>query len=69
MDRVTMNALFKRAKLSKRDFSVMLDINYQSVNAWGSNQGIPYWVESWLENYTKAKRFEEISRMVKEMEV
>lgn len=30
------------------------------AKARGSSQNIPHWVESWLENYIKAKYYDEI---------
>lgn len=39
-----------------------------SLNNWGSTQGIPYWVKSWLENYIKAKSYNEMKERVFEIE-
>lgn len=67
--REKLNRLFKHAGLSKKEFATMLNMNYQSVNAWESTQAAPYWVWSWLENYAKARMFDkmmELGRMLEE---
>jgi len=38
------------------------------LNNWGSTQNIPYWVKSWLENYIKAKSYNEMKEKVFEIE-
>jgi len=57
--------LLKKAGLNKKKFAELLDMQYNTVNAWGSNNSIPGWVESWLENYIKAKDLESIIETVK----
>ena len=67
--REKLNRLFKHAGLSKKEFASMLNMNYQSVNAWESTQAAPYWAWSWLENYAKARMFDkmmELGRMLEE---
>ena len=56
--REKLNTLFKHAGLSKKELATLLNINYQSVNAWESTQPAPYWAWSWLENYAKARMFD-----------
>ena len=57
--------LLKKAGLNKKQFSELLEIQYNTVNAWGSNNAIPVWVKSWLENYIKAKEFDNIVSAVR----
>lgn len=57
--------LLKKAGLNKKQFAELLGMQYNTVNAWGSNNSIPVWVESWLENYIKAKDLESIIETVK----
>lgn len=67
--REKLNRLFKHAGLSKKEFASMLNMNYQSVNAWESTQTAPYWAWSWLENYAKARMFDKmmaLGRMLEE---
>lgn len=66
--REKLNRLFKHAGLSKKEFATMLNINYQSVNAWESTQAAPYWAWSWLENYAKARMFDKIMELGKVLE-
>jgi len=57
--------LLKKAGLNKKQFAELLSMQYNTVNAWGSNNNIPVWVESWLENYIKAKDLETIINTIK----
>lgn len=66
--REKLNQLFKQAGLSKKEFAILLNINYQSVNAWESTQPAPYWAWSWLENYAKARFFDKMMELGKMME-
>ena len=61
--RERLNTLFKHAGLSKKEFAALLNINYQSVNAWESTQPAPYWAWSWLENYAKARMFDRMMEL------
>ncbi len=61
--------LLKDAELSKLSFSELLGTSYQCVNNWGTNgRHYPYWVKSWLENYIKAKTYDNIKDKVFEIE-
>ncbi len=61
--------LLKNAELSKLSFSELLGTSYQGVNNWGTNgRDYPYWVKSWLENYIKAKSYDDIKDKVFEIE-
>lgn len=55
MNKEEFDRLLKQAKFNKKEFSQELGIAQQTVNCWGTTQNIPYWVESWLNNYIKAK--------------
>ena len=60
MEKEKFNSLLKKASLSKKEFANIIGISIGSLNNWGSTQNIPYWVESWLENYIKAKDMDKI---------
>lgn len=60
--------LLKKANLNKKQFAELLEMQYNTVNAWGSNNSIPSWVKSWLENYIKAKTYDGIKNKVYEIE-
>ncbi len=66
MDREEFNVLLEKANLSKKEFCQIIDLNYSTVNTWGSSSiNIPKWVKSWLENYIKAKDMDNIVEAVK----
>ena len=60
-----LKELLKKANINKKELSDILGIAQQTVNCWGTTQNIPYWVESWLENYIKSKDLEKIVEAVK----
>ncbi|QDF28970.1 helix-turn-helix domain-containing protein [Halarcobacter anaerophilus] len=65
MEKEEFNELLKKASLSKKEFASIIGISVGSLNNWGSSQGIPYWVESWLNNYIKAKDMDKVVEAVK----
>ena len=65
MDKIKFNKLLEDANLNKKELANLLGCAIQTVNNWGSTQNIPYWVESWLENYIKAKVSDTIIETVK----
>jgi DNA-binding transcriptional regulator YiaG len=65
MEKEEFNELLKKATLSKKEFANIIGISSASLNNWGSSQGIPYWVESWLKNYIKAKDMDKVVEAVK----
>ena len=69
MNREEFNSLLKEADLTKKEFCNLIDLNYSTVNTWGSSKiNIPKWVKSWLENYIKSKSYEDIKDKVFEIE-
>jgi DNA-binding XRE family transcriptional regulator len=56
--------LLAKAELRKKDLSLKLGIAQSTVNNWGSSKDIPYWIESWLNNYIMAKKFQEVKRKI-----
>lgn len=64
MDKKTFNAILKEVNLSQVQFAEILNIESTTINKWGVSQNIPYWVESWLENYKKAKLGEDVIKAV-----
>ena len=57
--------LLKKAGLTKKSFSDILQISYNAVNNW-SVRGVPYWVKSWLNLYIKNKDCDELKEIIKE---
>lgn len=67
MDREKFNALLEKANLSKKEFCQIIELNYNTVNTWGSSKvNIPKWVKSWLENYISKKKFDNIKEIIKD---
>ncbi len=66
MEQRELKILLSQAKLSKKEFAQMVGISQQSVNNWGSNKNIPYWVKSYLQNYIKLRQYEEIKDKIQE---
>lgn len=60
MEREEFNELLEKAKLTKKEFANIIEMQYSSVNNWGSSQQVPRWVKTWLENYIKAEKFNNI---------
>jgi len=61
MNREEFNNLLKKANLSKKKFCKIIDLNYNTINTWGSSKiNIPKWVKSWLENYIKVQDSQEM---------
>ncbi len=64
MTRQEFTDLLKKAGLSRKEFAAKLDMTYGTVNNWGNlNQSVPYWVETWLNNYIKAQHFDNAKKI------
>lgn len=51
--------------LTKKEFAALSGADHRSVYNWNNEgRGVPYWVESWLNNYAKSKAFDVISDAV-----
>lgn len=55
MDNNKFVKLLKESNLNKKEFSEKTKLAYSTVANWSTTNNVPEWVESWLENYTKAK--------------
>ena len=64
LEKVEFQTLLKKSKLKKKDLASILGIEQSSVNNWGSSKDIPYWVESWLGNFIKAKKYDEAKSLL-----
>lgn len=66
MNRDDFNALLVKANLTKKEFCQIIELNYATVNNWGSKTIlVPKWVKSWLDNYIKAKDMDKVVEAVK----
>lgn len=46
--------------LNKKEFSRLVGMGYNCVVNWNSKGRTPKWVDSWLDNYKKAKALDNI---------
>lgn len=58
MDIKTFEAKLAELNLSKKEFAAMVGAVYNGVVNWNSKGETPKWVDSWLDNYEKAKSYE-----------
>ena len=75
MKKEDFTELLKKHGLKKRQFADLSGENYHTVLGWGreyTNYGltktiaIPNWIDSWLTNYEKAKKYEIIINALNE---
>lgn len=52
--------------MSKREFANAVGMNERAVTNWGSAEQVAKWVPSWLENYSKAKKVDDLKEFIKE---
>ena len=64
MDKKRLNELLKEAKLRKKELSQIFQISQSAVNNWGVSKEIPYWLETWLQNYIKAKKYDAVKDLL-----
>lgn len=51
--------------LNKKDFANAVNMSYTSVTNWKQNNEVAGWVDSWLENYAKAKTLDDVAKALK----
>jgi hypothetical protein len=60
MDKKEFNNLLEKANLSKKEFSKITGIPYNTIVGWGtSNKPVPSWVKPFIDNYLIAKNIDE----------
>ncbi len=65
MNKQEFTDFLKNIDLSKKDFAELSNISYNTVNNWNDeNRPVPPWVKSWLDNYVKAKNYNDMRHMV-----
>jgi DNA-binding transcriptional regulator YiaG len=66
MKKEDFNKILKDINLSRQDFADMTNLTYGAVSNWDDEKKpIPGWVESWLNNYIKAKDMDKVVEAVK----
>ncbi len=64
MDKEKYKELLKKANLNKKELASLLGCATQTVNNWGSTNNIPYWLESWLNNYIAKNKLNNIKEIL-----
>ncbi len=66
MTKKEFDKTLKDINLTRQEFSDITDVAYSTISNWSDEKKpIPGWVESWLENYIKAKDLDTIVDTVK----
>ena len=55
----------KKANMTKKEFAHLSGMTYTTVAQWSDNKPPPAWVESWLNNYQKAKILDSIANSIR----
>ena len=66
MNNKAFEELLKSAALSKKDFSALVEMNYNSVTNWNKSDKIPQWVNSWLTLYIENSECKKLKALLKE---
>lgn len=66
MDITEFENKLELTQLSKKEFSELSKLPYQTIMNWKRNNNVPVWVESWLNNYIDKKKFDIIKDIIKD---
>jgi len=65
MDYQSFKNTLKKCNLTIKEFANMCGLNEKSISAnWKKADEVPKWVETWLDNYIKAKIIDDIKEKV-----
>ena len=66
MKKSKFDKILKDINLTRQEFANLTNLTYGAVSNWhDEKKPIPGWVESWLENYIKAKDMDKVAQAVK----
>ena len=66
MTKKEFDETLKEIKLSRQEFADQTNMTYGAVSNWhDEKKPVPGWVNSWLQNYKKAKDMDNIEKVVK----
>lgn len=65
MNNMEFEGKLEDVDMSKKEFAEASSLPYQTVMNWKRNDAVPVWVDSWLENYIKAKDMDRVVEAVK----
>ena len=77
MTKEKFNARLKELNISIKEFSIIADVPYSTINNWGFKTNdkiipVPKWVTPFLEHYEKSKKYDylvkEVFKVVKTLE-
>ena len=77
MTKEEFNARLKELNISIKDFSIIADVPYSTINNWGFTKDektipVPKWVTPFLEHYEKSRKYDylmsEITKVAKTLE-
>ena len=52
--------------LTKKEFATIVGMPYQTLMNWNQKNQTSIWVDSWLENYVKAKKYDFLINLISE---
>ena len=65
MDFQTFKIRLKSCNLTIKEFADMCGLNPKSISGnWKREDKVPKWVETWLDNYIKAKTLESVKDVI-----
>jgi len=65
MDFQTFKETLKKSGLTIKEFAKMCGLNPNSISGnWKREDKVPQWVETWLQNYIKAKTLDNVKDVI-----
>ena len=66
MKKEEFTILLEQLGISQKNFADIASISYNTVSNWNdTTKPVPSWVDSWLQNYAKAKHLDLIAETIK----
>jgi len=66
MKKQEFDKILKNINLTRQQFADLTNLSYGAVSNWNDEKKpVPGWVESWLQNYIKAKDIEKVAETMK----
>lgn len=66
MTNTNFEQVLQHLELTKKDFAQIVGMPYQTLMNWKQKDETPIWVDSWIENYKKARKYEIIKALILE---
>lgn len=69
MKKQEFDETLKKIGLSRQEFADMTELAYSTIGNWhDEKKPVPSWVKSWLDNYVRAKSYNDVKDKVLEIE-